>query len=85
MHIRSGMIMKKMKGEDSIENKTSQNKQKRPLTPWQTGIAAKPRDNSEISENVKVSNSTVLLRYISSFLLFSLLKREVKVNTFFMG
>ena len=82
MHIR--MIMNKMQAEDNIKNKTSQNKQKRLLTPWQTGIAANPRDNFEISENVKVSNSTVLLRYISSFLLFSLLKREVKLNTFFM-
>ena len=52
-----------------------------PLTPQQTGIAAKPRGNSEISENVKVSNSTVLLRYISSFLFFSLLKLEVKPET----
>ena len=34
-----------------------------------------------MSENVKVSNSTVLLRYISSFLLFPLLKREVKPET----
>ena len=78
-HIR--MIMNKMKAEDNIKNKTSQNTQKIPLTPKQTGIAAKPRDNSEMSENVKVSNSTVLLRYISSFLLFSLLKREVKPET----
>ena len=31
MHIR--MTMNKMKAEDSIKNKTSQNKQKRPLTP----------------------------------------------------
>ena len=31
MHIR--MIMKKMKAEDNIKNKTRQNKQKRPLTP----------------------------------------------------
>ena len=86
MHIRSGMIMNKVKAEDNIKNKTSQNKQKRPLTPQQTGIAAKSRDNSGISENVKVSNySTVLLRYISSLLLFSLLKLEVKLNTFFMG
>ena len=46
MHIRSGMIMNEMKAEDTIKNKTSQNKQKRPLTPQQTGIA-KPRDNSE--------------------------------------
>ena len=76
MHIRSGMIMNKMKAEDTIKNKTSKDKQIRPLTPKQTGIAAKPRDNSEISEDVKVSNSTDLLRYISSFLLFSLLKRE---------
>ena len=75
------MIMNKMKAEDNIKNKTSQNTQKIPLTPKQTGIAAKPRDNSEMSENVKVSNSTVLLRYISSFLLFSLLKREVKPET----
>ena len=85
MHVRSGMIMNKMKAEDTIKNKTSKVKQKRPLTPRQTGIAAKPRDNSEISEGVKVSNSTVLLRYIFSFLLLSLLKREVKLNTFFMG
>ena len=78
--------MNKVKAEGSIKNKTSQKKQKRPLTPQQTGIAAKPRDNSGISENDKVSNySTVLLRYISSFLLFSLLKSEVKLNTFFMG
>ena len=83
MHIR--MIMNKVQAEDNIKNKTTQKKQKRLLTPWQTDIAAKSRDNSEISENVKVSNSTVLLRYISSFLLFSLLKREVKLNTFFMG
>ena len=83
MHIR--MIINKMQEEDNIKNKISQNKKKRLLTPQQTGIAAKPSDNSEISENVKVSNSTVLLRYISSFLLFSLLKREVKLNTFFMG
>ena len=82
LHIR--MIRNKMQEEDNIKNKTSQNK-KRLLTPQQTGIAAKPSDNSEISENVKVSNSTVLLRYISSFLLFSLLKREVKLNTFFVG
>ena len=27
------MIMNKMKAEDNIKNKTSQNKQKRPLTP----------------------------------------------------
>ena len=79
------MIINKMQEEDNIKNKISQNKKKRLLTPQQTGIAAKPSDNSEISENVKVSNSTVLLRYISSFLLFSLLKREVKLNTFFMG
>ena len=33
--------------------------------------AAKPRDNSEIiTENVKVSNSMVLLRYISSLAFF---------------
>ena len=33
--------------------------------------AAKPRDNSEIiTESVKVSNSTVLLRYISSLAFF---------------
>ena len=32
-----------------------------------------------------MSNSTFLLIYISSFLLFSLLKREVKLNTFFGG
>ena len=31
MHIR--MIMNKMQAEDNIKNKTSQNKQKRPLTP----------------------------------------------------
>ena len=31
MHIR--MIMNKMQEEDNIKNKTSQNKQKRPLTP----------------------------------------------------
>ena len=65
------MIMNKMQAEDNITNKTSQNKQKRLLTPQQTGLAAKPRDNSEMSENVKVSNSTVRLRYISSFPLFS--------------
>ena len=66
------MIMNKMQAEDNITKKTSQNKQKRLLTPQQTGLAAKPRDNSEmISENVKVSNSTVRLRYISSFPLFS--------------
>ena len=79
------MIMNKMKAKDNIKNKTSQNKQKTPLTPWQTGIAAKPLDNSEMNENVKVGHSTVLLRYISSFLLFSLLKREVKLDTFFNG
>ena len=83
LHIR--MIMNKMQEEDNIKNKTSQNKKKKVLTPQQTGIAAKPSDNSEISENVKVSNSTFLLIYISSFLLFSLLKREVKLNTFFGG
>ena len=33
MHIRSGMIMNKMKAEDTIKNKTSKDKQKRPLTP----------------------------------------------------
>ena len=33
MHIRSGMTMNKMKAEDNIQNKTIQNKQKRPLTP----------------------------------------------------
>ena len=82
LHIR--MIMNKMQEEDNIKNKTSQNK-KRVLTPQQTCIAAKPSDNSEISGNVKVSNSTFLLIYISSFLLFSLLKREVKLNTFFGG
>ena len=49
MHI--GMIMNKMQEEDNIKNKISQNKQKRLLTPQQTGIAAKPSDNSEISEN----------------------------------
>ena len=81
MHIR--MIMNKMKAKDNIKNKTSQNRQKRSLTPWQTGIAAKPRDNSEMSENVKVSNSMVLLRYISPFLLFSLLKREGKAGYIF--
>ena len=47
MHIRSGMTMNKIKAEDSIKNKTIQNKQKRPLTPQQTGIGVKPRDNSE--------------------------------------
>ena len=83
MHIR--IIMNKMKAKDNIKNKTSQNKQKRPLTPWQTGIVAKPLDNFEMNENVKVGHSTVLLRYISSFLLFSLLKREVKLDTFFNG
>ena len=31
MHIR--MIMNKMQEEDNIKNKTSQSKQKRPLTP----------------------------------------------------
>ena len=45
MHIR--MTMNKMQAEDNINNKTSQNKQKRLLTPQKTGIAAKPRDNSE--------------------------------------
>ena len=42
------MIMNKMQAEDNIKNKTCQNKQKRLLTPWKTGIAAKSRDNSEI-------------------------------------
>ena len=84
------MITNKMKAEDNIKNKTSQNKQKRPLTPQQVGIAAKPRDNSEMSENAKVSNSTVLLRYISSLAFFywfiqvsDLLKLEVKLKCYF--
>ena len=64
MHIR--MIMNKMKAEDNIRKKKVKTNKKRSLTPWQTGKAAKPRDNSEMSENVKVSNSTVLLRYINS-------------------
>ena len=85
MHVRSGMIMNKMKAEDTIKNKTSKVKQKRPLTPRQTGIAAKPRDNSEISEGVKVSNSTVLLKVYLFFSLALFAQTRGKTEYIFYG
>ena len=63
MHIR--MILNKEKEEKlTLQKKTSQNKQKKAINSAANtaGIAAKPRDNSEMNESVKVSNNTVQLR-----------------------
>ena len=49
------IIMYKIKAENNIKKRT--NKQERPLTLQLTGIVEKPRENSEMCENVKVSNN----------------------------
>ena len=51
MHIR--IIMYKTKAKKNIKK----NKQERPLTLKLTGIVEKPRENSEMCENVKMSNN----------------------------
>ena len=53
VHLR--IIVYKIKAKDNIKKKT--NKQERPLTLKLTGIVKKPRDNSEMFENVKVRNN----------------------------
>ena len=53
VHIR--IIMYKIKAKITLKKQT--NKQERPLTLKLTGIEEKPRENSEMFENVKVSNN----------------------------
>ena len=61
MHIR--LIMNKEK-EENNSKKENQSKQTKDTinSSKRAGIAAKPRDNSEMNESVEVSNSTVQLR-----------------------
>ena len=56
VHLR--IIVYKIKAKNNIKKKTNkQNKQERPLTLKLTGIVKKPRENSEMFENVKVRNN----------------------------
>ena len=80
MYIR--MIMKRMKVEDNIKNKTSQNKQKKTIN----SIAN--QSSSKSTWKFRNSTHTVLLRYISSFLLFFFFAQtrgKTDENTFFYG
>ena len=61
MHIR--VIMNKEKGKNNIKKENQSTQKEIPLTPQQTDeIPAKPPDNFQMNESVKVSNSTVQLR-----------------------
>ena len=52
------IIMYKTKEKKNIKKETNkQNKQERPLTLKLTGMVEKLRDNSEMCENVKMSNN----------------------------
>ena len=58
MHIR--VIMNKEKGKNNIKKENRSTQKEIPLTPQQTDeIPAKPPDNFQMNESVKVSNSTV--------------------------
>ena len=61
--MRIRMIMNKEKEENNIKKENQSKQTKNAINSSKhTGIAAKPRDNSEMKESVKVSNSTVQLR-----------------------
>ena len=64
MHAYQNDTEQRERGKITLQKKASQNKQKKAINSAANtaGIAAKPRDNSEMNESVKVSNNTVQLR-----------------------
>ena len=59
------IIIYKIKAKNNIKKKP--NKQERPLTLKLTGIVETPRENSEMFENVKVSNEVITKRTLNKY------------------